>query len=135
MASKPEGKPRSHGVKAEDVGGAVGYLPGTYMEFIRRYPDVGRAYANLSKSCHKAGPLDKKMRRLIKLGIAIGINSDGAVRSHTRRALEEGITPDEIRHTVLLAFTTAGFPYMIAAHKWVEEVLEKADEVPADSLH
>ncbi len=126
MTTKSGEKTHTHGSKAEEVEGAVGYLPGTYMEFIRRYPDIGRAYADLSNSCHKAGPLDKKTRRLIKLGIAIGINSEGAVRSHARRALEEGISPEEIRHTVLLAFTTAGFPYMIAAHKWVEEVLEKA---------
>lgn len=119
-------KSTDQGAKAENVEGAIGYLPGTYMEFIRSYPEVGRAYADLSKACHKAGPLDKKTRRLIKLGIAIGLNSDGAVRSHTRRALEEGVSPDEIRHVVLLAFTTAGFPYMIAARKWVEEVLEKA---------
>jgi hypothetical protein len=26
---------------------------------------------------------------------------------------------------VLLAFTTSGFPYMIAAYKWVEEVIAK----------
>jgi 4-carboxymuconolactone decarboxylase len=107
----------------EDV---IGYLPDVYMDFIRRYPDIGKAYAALANKCHKAGPLDKKSRRLIKLGIAIGINSEGSVRSHTRRALEEGLSPDEIRHVVLLAFTTVGFPYMIAANKWVEEVLEKA---------
>lgn len=126
MATRSREKAHAQGAKAEKVEGAVGYLPGAYMEFIRRYPDIGRAYADLSHSCHKAGPLDKKTRRLIKLGIAIGINSEGAIRSHTRRALEEGISPEEIRHTVLLAFTTAGFPYMIAAHKWVEEVLKKA---------
>ena len=120
------GGAKNPGVKAENVEGGIGYLPGTYMEFIRHYPDIGRAYADLSNSCHKAGPLDKKTRRLIKLGIAIGINSDGAVRSHTRRALEEGISPEEIRHVVLLSFTTAGFPNMMAAHQWVEEVLEKA---------
>jgi 4-carboxymuconolactone decarboxylase len=119
---------KDHNVKAENVEGAIGYLPGTYMEFIRRYPKISKAYADLSNSCHKAGPLDKKTRRLVKLGVAIGINSDGAVRSHTRRALEEGISPEEIRHVVLLSFTTAGFPYMIAAHNWVEEVLEKASK-------
>jgi alkylhydroperoxidase/carboxymuconolactone decarboxylase family protein YurZ len=36
-----------------------------------------------------------------------------------------GISPDELRHVVLLAFTTAGFPTMIAAMKWVEEVIVK----------
>lgn len=103
----------------------TGYLPEVYTDFIKRYPAIGKAYANLANSCHEAGPLDQKSRRLIKLGIAIGINSEGSVRSHVRRALEEGISQDEIRHVVLLAFTTVGFPTMIAAHKWVEEVIEK----------
>jgi 4-carboxymuconolactone decarboxylase len=113
----------------EDV---IGYLPEVYMDFIRRYPDIGKTYAALANSCHKAGPLDKKYRRLIKLGIAIGINSEGSVRSHVRRALEEGISQDEIRHVVLLAFTTVGFPTMIAAYKWVEEVLQKDKSTISD---
>ena len=41
------------------------------------------------------------------------------------RALEEGVTTDELRHAVLMAFTTAGFPTMIAAMKWVDEVIDK----------
>ncbi len=112
--------------KVRDVGRETGYLPDVYHDFIKRYPDISKAYDMLANSCHKSGPLDKKTRRLIKLGIAIGINSEGGVRSHARRALQEGITPEEIRHVVLLAFTTAGFPYMVAAYKWVEEVLRKA---------
>ena len=64
---------------------------------------------------------------MIKLGMAIGINSEGAIRSHARRAMREGISTDEIRHVVLLAFTTCGFPHTIAAFKWVEEVLAKAE--------
>lgn len=103
----------------------MGYLPDVYKEFIKQYPDVNKAYDALANSCHKAGPLDKKTRRLVKLGIAVGLNSDGGVRSHARRALEEGISPDELRHAVMLAFTTAGFPYMIAAYKWVEDVIAK----------
>jgi 4-carboxymuconolactone decarboxylase len=106
----------------------MGYLPGVYKDFIKQYPEINKSYDGLANACHKAGPLDKKSRRLVKLGIAIGLNSEGGVRSHARRALEEGITPDEIRHVVVLAFTTAGFPYMIAAYKWVEEVIGKADE-------
>ena len=102
----------------------TGYLPEIYQEFIKSYPGISKTYDMLAKECHKAGPLDKKTLQLIKLGIAIGMNSEGSVRSHARRALQEGVTPDEIRHAVLMAFTTAGFPYMIAAYKWVEEVLE-----------
>jgi 4-carboxymuconolactone decarboxylase len=103
----------------------MGYLPGVYKDFVKQYPEINQGYDALANACHKAGPLDKKSRRLIKLGVAIGMNSEGGVRSHARRALEEGCTPEEVRHVVLLAFTTAGFPYMIAAYKWVEEVIAK----------
>ena len=102
------------------------YLPEIYKDFQGQFPKVARAYDELAESCSKQGPLDKKCQRLIKLGIAIGINSEGAVRSHARRALEEGITVKELRHAVLMATTTAGFPTMIAAMKWVEEVIQKA---------
>jgi 4-carboxymuconolactone decarboxylase len=103
----------------------VTYLPDIYKEFQQQFPEAARAYDDLAAKCHKWGPLDEKTRRFIKLGVAIGLSSEGGVRSHARRALEEGITADELRHTVLLAFTTTGFPTMIAAMKWVDEVIEK----------
>jgi 4-carboxymuconolactone decarboxylase len=102
------------------------YLPEAYKEFIKHYPEIGEAYDRLANLCHDGGSLDKKTRRLVKLGIAIGLNSEGAVRSHARRALQDGATAEEIRHVVLLSCTTAGFPTMIAAYKWVEEVISKA---------
>ena len=102
-----------------------GYLPEVYRDFQKQYPDIARAYDALADKCHEQGPLDLKTRRLIKLGVAVGINSEGAVRSHARRALEEGLSKDEVRHTVLMTLTTVGFPTMIAAMKWVEEVIAK----------
>lgn len=103
----------------------MNYLPDIYKEFKQQFPEIARAYDDLAVKCHGWGPLDEKTRRLIKLGVAIGFSSEGGVRSHARRALEEGITADELRHAVLLVFTTAGFPTMIAALKWVEEIIEK----------
>lgn len=101
------------------------YLPGLYIDFQKRFPEVQRAYHELSRKIYEAGPLDQKTGHLIKLGVAIGMNSDGAVRSHARRALQEGATPEEVLQAVLLAFTTCGFPFMAAALRWVEEVLER----------
>ena len=101
------------------------YLPDIYQEFKQQFPEIARAYDELAIKCHGWGPLDEKTRRLVKLGVAIGLSSEGGVRSHARRALEEGVTSDELRHAVLLAFTTAGFPTMIAAMKWVDKVIEK----------
>lgn len=101
------------------------YLPNIYKEFQRQFPEIAEGYDELALKCHGWGPLDEKTRRLVKLGIAIGLNSEGGVRSHARRALAEGVTSDELRHAVLLAFTTAGFPTMIAAMKWVDMVIQK----------
>jgi alkylhydroperoxidase/carboxymuconolactone decarboxylase family protein YurZ len=107
----------------------MAYLPDVYEEFQQRFKDISQSYDVLAIKCHGWGPLDEKTRRLIKLGIAIGLSSEGGVRSHARRALGENITAEEIRHAVLLAFTTAGFPAMIAAMKWVDEVIEKYNKI------
>ncbi len=45
--------------------------------------------------------------------------------SAVRKALASGATPDEIVHAILLSLTTTGFPNMIAALGWANEVLEK----------
>ena len=101
------------------------YLPKSYEEFSENYQNVMNNYQQLGKSCRETGPLEYKYQDLIKLGIAIGANSRGAVMSSVRKALASGATPDEIMHAVLLSLTTTGFPNMIAAMGWVNEVLEK----------
>ena len=101
------------------------YLPKIYQEFSDKYTDVLEDYKKLGVSTREAGPLDEKIQNLIKLGIAIGVNSKGAVMSHTRKALATGATPEEVIHAVLLSLTTTGFPNMIAALRWVDSVLKK----------
>jgi alkylhydroperoxidase/carboxymuconolactone decarboxylase family protein YurZ len=102
------------------------YLPKVYEKFSAKFPEVFKNYKQLGLICREAGPLDPKCQDLVKLGIAIGANSRGAVMSSTRKALESGATKEEIVHVVLLALTTTGFPNMIAALQWVDSVLEEA---------
>ena len=102
------------------------YLPKVYEKFSSKFPDVFKDYKKLGHTCRAAGPLDQKCQDLIKLGIAIGANSRGAVMSSTRKALKSGATKDEIAHAALLSLTTTGFPNMIAALQWVDSVLEEA---------
>lgn len=97
-------------------------IPGWYEKQRKRYPDVFGAYERLGAACRGAGPLDKKSAALVKLGIAVGARLEGAVHSHVRRSLEAGATADDCRHVVLLATTTIGFPAMMAALSWVEDV-------------
>ena len=98
-------------------------LPGRFLRFQKAYPNVFAAYDALGNAAQEAGPLSAKERALVKLALAVGARLGGAVHSHTRRALEAGCTPEEIRHAVLLATTTLGFPAMMAALSWVDDVL------------
>jgi 4-carboxymuconolactone decarboxylase len=101
------------------------FLPFSYERFTKEFPEIEKEYDKLAKKCHASGPLNEKVRRLVKLGIAIGSESEGAVKSHTRRAMVMGISPKEIRHAVLLGLTTIGFPKMIATLNWIHEVFEE----------
>ncbi len=103
------------------------YFPISYERFKKEFPEIEKEYEKLGDLCHNAGPLDEKTRRLIKLGIAIGSGSQGAIKSHTRRAISMGISPEEIRHVVLLSLTTIGFPKMISA---LNNVIEAFEEGP-----
>jgi AhpD family alkylhydroperoxidase len=99
-------------------------LPKAYEDFKRSYPKIWQAYDRLGGTVHDSGPLDKKNRELLKLAMAIGARLEGAVHSHTRRALEAAATAEEIYHVVLLGVTTLGFPHTVAALTWVEDDLK-----------
>lgn len=99
------------------------YLPKVYEKFSKEFPDVLDQFKKLGATCREAGPLDAKCQNLIKLGVALGVNSRGGVMSSTRKALESGASLEEILHAVILGLTTSGFPNMIAALNWVEEVI------------
>jgi len=62
---------------------------------------------------------------LIKLAISSGARLEGAVKSHTRKALDAGCTLEEVKQTVLIGLPTVGFPLTVAVLSWVEEVIEK----------
>lgn len=100
------------------------YLPDVYTGFREDYPEVAQALDHLGAATGATGPLDERSQRLVKLGIAVGGLAEGAVRSNARKALELGVSPEEVRHVALLAITTASFPTAIAGLSWIEEVLE-----------
>ncbi len=65
-----------------------------------------------------------RTRRLIKLAFSIGARSEGAVHSHARRALEEGLSAEELRQVAALAITSLGFPAAMAGLSWVNDILK-----------
>jgi len=104
-----------------------GKLPGRYVQFQQAHPAVFAAYDQLGKAAAGDGPLDKKQVALVKLALAAGARLEGAVHSHCRRALEAGVTPEEIRHVIILSVTTVGFPSMMATLSWVDDIMSETD--------
>lgn len=94
-------------------------------DFARAFPDVWGAYEALGKAAAEAGPLDARTRRLVKLALAIGAGSEGAVHSHARQAVEEELKPEEIRQIAAMAITTLGFPAAMAGMSWINDILKK----------
>jgi alkylhydroperoxidase/carboxymuconolactone decarboxylase family protein YurZ len=62
-------------------------------------------------------------KRQIQIAAAAAIKSEGSVHSHTRRALELGVSPDEIYHSLLLLTSIIGFPSVAAAVSWADDLL------------
>ena len=100
-------------------------IPEKFRLFREQHPGVAAAYENLASECRKAGPLGARDQAFARLGAAIGSQVEGAVRSHARKALDAGLTPDEIRHAIMLSLTTIGYPRMMAALAWVEDIIKE----------
>jgi AhpD family alkylhydroperoxidase len=90
----------------------------------KRYPDMRNALEALGAATTAAGPLDERTSQLIQLGAAAATRSEGAVHSHTRRALKAGASPDDVRHALVLLTSTIGFPNVVAALSWADDILD-----------
>ncbi|HEY1376037.1 MAG TPA: carboxymuconolactone decarboxylase family protein [Gemmataceae bacterium] len=107
--------------------------PDTFLEFTRRFPQVGKAWELLGDA-GRAGPLDEKTARLIKVAIAVGCLREGAVHSAVRKAVAAGATRDEVEQVLALAASTLGLPATVAAYTWVRDVLAgPAGPVPTEA--
>jgi alkylhydroperoxidase/carboxymuconolactone decarboxylase family protein YurZ len=98
-------------------------LPSGAGHLADRYPKIWAAYEHLGAAVAEGGPLDAKTRRLVKVALAVGCSSEGAVHSHVRRAVSEGIKADELRHVTLLAIPTIGLPAAVKALTWINDII------------
>lgn len=99
-------------------------LPSGAGKVATQYPEVWEAFSRLGKACSESGPLDARTRRLVKLALAVGSGSEGAVHSHMRRALREGMEPEALKQVAMLAIPTIGLPAGVAALTWIEDITE-----------
>jgi alkylhydroperoxidase/carboxymuconolactone decarboxylase family protein YurZ len=98
--------------------------PKHYQKLQQMHPDLIGAAEALGKAAQGAGPLGEKEMQLVQLGASVALRSEGAVRSHARRALAAGATAEEVRHAVIVLTSTIGFPTVAAALDWLEKVVD-----------
>lgn len=96
-------------------------LPDLPSTLATEHPRLWEAYSDLGEACAEAGPIDGETKRLVKLALAVGAESEGAVHSHVRRGLDEGVDPEALQHVALLSITTLGFPKAMAARSWISD--------------
>ena len=98
-------------------------LPAGAQRIASRHPQIWSAYEQLGAACSEAGPLNARTIRLAKLAFAVASQSEGAVHSHTRRALDDGLSKEELLHVALLAIPSIGLAKAVAAMTWIEDIL------------
>jgi len=96
-----------------------------YHEMVEMFPEFMSVLQKLGATVRDSGPLDEKTSELIQLAASATLQSEGAVHSHTRRAMQAGASKEEIYHSLILLVSTIGFPRVSAAISWARDILNK----------
>ncbi|MFP4392548.1 MAG: carboxymuconolactone decarboxylase family protein [Desulfohalobiaceae bacterium] len=99
--------------------------PQHFQNLQKSYKPVLEALGQVGQAVRESGPIQEKQAQLIQLAASAAIRSEGAVHSHTRRAIQAGASPEEVRQTLLLLISTIGYPTVAAAFSWAEDVLQE----------
>tara|TARA_B100000614_G_scaffold155051_1_gene137338 strand:+ start:42 stop:407 length:366 start_codon:yes stop_codon:yes gene_type:complete len=100
-------------------------LPGTFKQFITRFPELGDAHESVAAAAETVGPLDKKTCMLIKVGICVGAGLESALKANVRKAIQAGATEAEVEQAIVQAMNTVGFPTTVAAWSWAKKQFER----------
>jgi len=87
----------------------------TLREFKSKFPEVWKQYESLRGICDSTGPLTRKTRELIKIGIEVARKRHGGLIAHIDKARAAGATSSEISQAILLATPLVGIPEVLDA--------------------
>ena len=68
--------------------------------------------------------LDLRTRSLVTVAMLTALGKQNELKGHVRGALNNGVTPEELREVMLHATVYCGFPTAIDAFRCVTEVVE-----------
>ena len=76
------------------------------------------------------GALDKKTKSLITLSVLVALRAEGEIALHTRGAINNGVTPEEIVGLLIHASAYAGVPAAVSSIKVVKKTLQEMGKLP-----
>ncbi|HCE77049.1 MAG TPA: 4-carboxymuconolactone decarboxylase [Dehalococcoidia bacterium] len=79
------------------------------------------------------GPLDRKTKSIITLSVLIALKSDAEIALHTKGAIENGVSPEELLALLIHSSVYAGVPASLSAMKTVKKVLGDMGKLPSVS--
>tara|TARA_B100000029_G_scaffold242282_1_gene239586 strand:+ start:3409 stop:3801 length:393 start_codon:yes stop_codon:yes gene_type:complete len=79
------------------------------------------------------GPLDRKTKSIITLSVLIALKSDAEIALHTKGAIQNGVSPEELLALLIHSSVYAGVPASLSAMKTVKKVLVDMGKLPSVS--
>lgn len=73
--------------------------------------------------------LDRKTRSTINIAMIASLNRQHELAAHIRGAINNGLTPEDIKEILLQVGIYAGFPAMIDSFRVARTVLEEMNEI------
>jgi alkylhydroperoxidase/carboxymuconolactone decarboxylase family protein YurZ len=97
----------------------------TPLEYLSLFsPEATKSFQNLRDAVTKSGPLDKKTCELIVLGTFATARIEGGFKTHARRLLNDGVSPEALRQAVLVTFgATTTLTVVLDALHWIDELV------------
>ena len=95
------------------------------LELKRLVPDAMKAFGEVSRAAQRSGALDRKIKELMALAIAVSGQCDACIAYHARGAGRAGASRQEIAETLAVAIQMGGGP----AVNYATDALRAFDEL------
>ena len=77
--------------------------------------------------------MDRKTKSIITLSVLIALKSDAEIALHTKGAIQNGVSPEELLALLIHSSVYAGVPASLSAMKTVKKVLSDMGKLPSVS--
>lgn len=98
--------------------------------YVLNSPELGGAFEEFATQCNENGVLDKATKELLMIALASVFRCPHCTETHIKRALEIGVSKEEITETLLIAaLEGAGTQLAWAKDIYKEHLTGKAKQV------